>query len=41
MPIRHATLHQLKIFEALSQHMSISRTAEALHLVSSSCLHSG
>lgn len=32
MPIRHATLHQLKIFEALSQHMSISRTAEALHL---------
>ena len=32
MPIRHATLHQLKIFEALSQHMSISRTAESLHL---------
>lgn len=32
MPIRHATLHQLKIFHALSQHMSISRTAEALHL---------
>jgi DNA-binding transcriptional LysR family regulator len=32
MPIRHATLHQLKIFHALSQHMSITRTAEALHL---------
>lgn len=32
MPIRHATLHQLKIFYALSQHMSITRTAEALHL---------
>ncbi len=32
MPIRHATLHQLKIFYALSQHMSITRTAESLHL---------
>ena len=32
MPIRHATLHQLKIFETLAHHMSVARTAEALHL---------
>ena len=32
MPIRNATLHQLKIFHTLSQHMSVARTAEALHL---------
>ena len=32
MPIRHATLHQLKIFDALALHMSVARTAEALHL---------
>lgn len=32
MSIRHATLRQLKIFEALSQHLSVARTAEALHL---------
>ena len=32
MPIRHATLHQLKIFDALANHMSFTRTAEALHL---------
>lgn len=32
MPIRHATLHQLKIFDALARHMSVARTAEALHL---------
>lgn len=34
MPIRHATLHQLKIFDTLAQHMSISKTANALHLTS-------
>jgi len=32
MTIRHATLHQLKIFDALAHHMSVARTAEALHL---------
>jgi DNA-binding transcriptional LysR family regulator len=32
MPIRHATLHQLKIFDTLARHMSITRAAEALHL---------
>ena len=32
MPIHHATLHQLKIFETLAHHMSVARTAEALHL---------
>ena len=32
MPIRRATLHQLRIFDTLAQHMSITRTAEALHL---------
>jgi len=32
MPIRHATLHQLKIFDALVRHMSVTRAAEALHL---------
>ena len=32
MPIRRATLHQLRIFDALAQHMSITRTAEVLHL---------
>ena len=32
MPVRRATLHQLRIFDALAQHMSITRTAEMLHL---------
>ncbi|GAB4351264.1 MAG: LysR family transcriptional regulator [Gammaproteobacteria bacterium] len=32
MPIRHATLHQLKIFHALAQHLSVKRTAEVMHL---------
>jgi len=32
LPIRHATLHQLKIFDTLSRHMSVARAAEALHL---------
>lgn len=32
MPIRHATFNQLRIFEALSRHLSVARTAEALHL---------
>lgn len=32
MAVRRATLHQLRIFDALAQHMSITRTAEALHL---------
>jgi len=32
MSIRRATLHQLRIFDTLAQHMSITRTAEALHL---------
>ena len=32
MPIRHATLHQLKIFDTLVRHMSVARTAEAMHL---------
>ena len=34
MPLRHATLHQLKIFNTLAYHMSVARTAEALHLTS-------
>ena len=32
MKIRRATLHQLRIFDTLAQHMSITRTAEVLHL---------
>ncbi len=32
MLIRRATLHQLRIFDALARHMSITRTAEVLHL---------
>jgi DNA-binding transcriptional LysR family regulator len=32
MPIRHATLHQLKIFDTLVRYMSVVRTAEAMHL---------
>lgn len=32
MSIRRATLHQLRIFDTLVRHMSITRTAEALHL---------
>ncbi len=32
MPLRHATLRQFKVFETLSQHESVVRTAEALHL---------
>ncbi len=32
MSVRSATLHQLRIFDVLVQHMSITRTAEALHL---------
>jgi DNA-binding transcriptional LysR family regulator len=32
MTIRRVTLHQLRIFDTLAQHMSITRTAEVLHL---------
>ncbi|MBK8456424.1 MAG: LysR family transcriptional regulator [Phyllobacteriaceae bacterium] len=32
MPLRHATLRQLKIFDALANHGSVVRTAGALHL---------
>lgn len=32
MPIRHATLHQLKIFHTVARHMSFARAAEELHL---------
>lgn len=32
MPIRHATLHQLKIFHTVVRHMSFARAAEELHL---------
>ncbi|VAW92930.1 RuBisCO operon transcriptional regulator, partial [hydrothermal vent metagenome] len=32
MSIRRATLRQLEIFDALAVHMSITRTADALHL---------
>jgi len=32
MALRHATLHQLKIFNTLAYHMSVTRTAESLHL---------
>ena len=32
MPIHHATLHQLKIFNAVARHMSFARAAEELHL---------
>ncbi|MFZ1679569.1 MAG: LysR family transcriptional regulator [Rhizobiaceae bacterium] len=32
MPLRHATLRQFKVFETLAQHVSVVRTAEALHL---------
>ena len=35
MALRHATLHQLKIFNTLTEHMSVARTAEALHLTPS------
>jgi len=35
MPIRHATLHQLKVFHTLARHLSVSRAAEALHLTPS------
>lgn len=32
MNVRHATLHQLRIFHAVAQHNSFARAAEALHL---------
>ena len=32
MPILHATLHQLKIFDAVARHLSFARAAEELHL---------
>ena len=32
MKLRHATLHQLRIFHAVAQHNSFARAAEALHL---------
>ena len=34
MPILHATLHQLKIFDAVARHLSFARAAEELHLTS-------
>ena len=32
MSIQHATLHQMKIFHALAQHLSVAKTARALNL---------
>ena len=32
MPLRHITLRQLKVFEAVARHLSFSRAAEELHL---------
>jgi DNA-binding transcriptional LysR family regulator len=32
MPIRHVTLRQLKVFEAVARHLSFSRAAAELHL---------
>ena len=32
MPIRHATLHQLRVFDALARHQSVTRAAGELHL---------
>ena len=32
MAIHHATLHQLKIFDAVARHLSFARAAEELHL---------
>lgn len=32
MSINHATLHQMKIFDAVARHMSFARAAEELHL---------
>ena len=32
MTIHHATLHQLKIFDAVARHLSFARAAEELHL---------
>jgi DNA-binding transcriptional LysR family regulator len=32
MTLRHATLRQLKVFEAVARHLSFSRAAEELHL---------
>ena len=32
MHILHATLHQLKIFDAVARHLSFARAAEELHL---------
>ena len=32
MSIHHATLHQLKIFDAVARHLSFARAAEELHL---------
>jgi LysR family transcriptional regulator, low CO2-responsive transcriptional regulator len=32
MRLRHVTLHQLRIFQAVAEHLSFARAAEALHL---------
>ena len=32
MPLRHATLHQLRIFPVLARHLNMTRAAEELHL---------
>lgn len=32
MPLRHATLHQLRVFDALARHRSVTRAAAELHL---------
>jgi DNA-binding transcriptional LysR family regulator len=32
MPVHHATLHQLTIFDAVARHLSFARAAEELHL---------
>jgi len=32
MPVRHATVRQLRVFDAVARHLSFSRAAEELHL---------
>ena len=32
LPMKHATLRQLKVFEAVARHLSFSRAAAELHL---------
>ena len=36
--MRHATLHQLKVFATLARHLNMTRAAAELHMINCTCI---